>query len=711
LSAGLRGRPNGLLLAQVVAVVAVLVLAAGLAAVVLSRDGVRLAGTNSVRPDVFVVSLEPGQTACQTNVLVPKGSAGVRILVGSYGRPGPTLAATVADASGRVLRRGLASGYSDGSLAVLRFAPITQTTAGQTVCLRALGGKVALAGTADPNADNLSALRVGRRQLPADLSLQLVRSGRPSLLGMVATAFHRASLFKPGWVGAWTYYALVVFAIALVIAGAAVLVLLDRFRSPVFAAGAAVAVIAFGNAFVWSLVTPPFQPPDEVAHYAYAESIVERGDLPSTSPTGGGAGSYTLGTAIAVQRTAVGVVQNRYGRPPWTKLQERELDRTEDALGSHRDDGGGGYTTVASYSPVYYGLEAIPYLAARDTGLFTRLWVMRLLSALMVAAAALFSFLFAREMAPTVPWVGPAAGLAAAFEPMVGFMGGAVNNDALVILLASAELYLLARALRVILTPGLAVAIGAVLGLGIAVKPSMLALAPVAIGVLAWVLWRSGFTTPWMARLAGAALAGAAVVLGLRYAFFSRHEAIGAAVNPHEHVRSFSLGDFLSYVWQWYLPPLPFMHDRFAGTPPVYDVYFKGFWADFGHVDTTFGAWVYRLLAAACMAAVGLMAVALYRARATLTRIVPRVAFGLVVVAGFALLVNLRAYLALIQENAPFAQGRYLLPAIAVFGLAVAGTALAFGRRRGIVAATALVTALGAVNLFSLGLVVSRFYT
>lgn len=45
-----------------------------------------------------------------------------------------------------------------------------------------------------------------------------------------------------------------------------------------------------------------------------------------------------------------------------------------------------------------------------------------------------------------------------------------------------------------------------------------------------------------------------------------------------------------------------------------------------------------------------------------------------------------------------------------MFGLAAAGAALAFGRRRGLVAATALVAAMAALDAFSLALVVVRYY-
>jgi 4-amino-4-deoxy-L-arabinose transferase-like glycosyltransferase len=345
---------------------------------------------------------------------------------------------------------------------------------------------------------------------------------------------------------------------------------------------------------------------------------------------------------------------------------------------------------------------------------FTKLWLLRLVSALMIAGSAAFAFRFAREILPSVPWAAPVTGLAVALEPMLAFVGGAVNNDGVLILLATAELYLLARALKRGLDLRLAVAIGIMLGVGIAAKPNMYALAPVAAMVVAWALWqagRSGASRSALARVGVVALGAIGLVLALRYAFFARGEAIAGAFHQDPTSRPFSLNDFLSYTWQWYLPPLPFMEDRFAGAPPAYDVFFKGFWANFGHLDTKFAPWVYQLLFAASAAGASMIVVAGVRCRDSVREWLPPALLGLTAVVGFALMINLRSYLALIQQNVPFAQGRYLLPAVAVFGVAVAAAAMGFGRRWAPVAGVAFVAAIGAFNLFSLGLVLSRFYT
>ena len=45
--------------------------------------------------------------------------------------------------------------------------------------------------------------------------------------------------------------------------------------------GATLFAIAVVNFACWALITPAFQAPDEVDHFAYTQSLVERGEAPS----------------------------------------------------------------------------------------------------------------------------------------------------------------------------------------------------------------------------------------------------------------------------------------------------------------------------------------------------------------------------------------------------------------------------------------------
>ena len=73
---------------------------------------------------------------------------------------------------------------------------------------------------------------------------------------------------------------------------------------------------------------------------------------------------------------------------------------------------------------------------------------MRLTSALIGALTVVFAFLLARELAPGRPWLAVLAALLVAYEPMYGFISGAVNNDVGVNAGAAALELLLIRMLR-----------------------------------------------------------------------------------------------------------------------------------------------------------------------------------------------------------------------------------------------------------------------
>ena len=701
--------------AQRWAAATVLALALVLAAIALARSQPRLAGTTNVGAQRVVALVVPGRTVCQRDLVAPAGTAGARVTVRTAGKP-PPLRVTL-EAPGARLRAGSVAGYPSGSSPLVRFRPLGKTIEGARVCVRVDRGRVGLAG--GPSAGH--SLLVGGHPRSAQVQVALVRAGSESLLGVVPAAFHRAALFRPGFVGPWTYWLLAALTLALVVA-CPLLLLRWRARPPAGLTRAALILAAFGflNAAVWSLVTPAFQPPDEAAHYAYVASLVERGRVPSTERIRGET-PYTGEEQEAVDRTAVGVVQNPAGRPPWTELQEQQVADAIADLGSRARAGGGGLTAASAYPPSYYALEAVPYAAGRDSTIWTRIWLMRLLSALMAAGSVALAFLFVREMLPSVPWAAPAAALAVACEPMFAFIGGAVNNDSLLILLATALLYLLARVLQRGLDVRLALATGLVLGLGIAAKPHMYAFLPLAVATLGYAAWRQRSGARALGLQAVAFVAPLAALVVLRYVtaglpLFDEGAGIeGATLRGTGQGEPFSAGQFASYLWQWFLPHLGFMTDwfPFLAGPPVYRVFFVGFWADFGHLDTKFPGWVYVLLLVASVAALGAAAAVVWRERARLGQIWPRLALAALAVVGLALLVILRSYLARIGNGLPqaFAQGRYLLPVVAIFGLTLAVAALAAGRERGIVVATAFVTALAALNAFALGLVVVRFFT
>src|SRR5215212_419764 len=75
-------------------------------AVVLAQAGTRQAGTNSILEIAQAAQLRPGERHCQPGETVPKDAAGLRLLVGTYGKPVPELRVAVRDPDGGLLTRG-----------------------------------------------------------------------------------------------------------------------------------------------------------------------------------------------------------------------------------------------------------------------------------------------------------------------------------------------------------------------------------------------------------------------------------------------------------------------------------------------------------------------------------------------------------------------------------------------------------------------------
>ena len=132
------------------------------------------------------------------------------------------------------------------------------------------------------------------------------------------------------------------------------------------------------------------------------------------------------------------------GRPTWYAHDVRGLHRRLAHL--DRRPGSVGPSAINN-PPLYYALDAVPYELGRSAYFFDTLLLMRLLAALLAAVTVAFTFLFVREVLPSQPWAARVGALAVAFQPMFGFMSGAVNNDMGVNAGGAVLIYLLVRAL------------------------------------------------------------------------------------------------------------------------------------------------------------------------------------------------------------------------------------------------------------------------
>ena len=267
----------------------------------------------------------------------------------------------------------------------------------------------------------------------------------------------------------------------------------------------ACAAVALLNGLAWSLITPPFQVPDENAHYAYVQELAERGKLPRAAAPEGFFSPAEDGTLGAIGFYLI------IGRPhdpaPFSTIQQQGVEKVEHL--HLRTTGSGSAFTATNNPPLYYAIQTVPYKLAGAAGgsVLDRLAAMRIVSVLMAAVTVLLVYLFLSELLPGSPLACCAGTLVAALQPLFAFISSGVNNDALLYLTATGVLWGIARVFKRGLTPANGAILGAFLGIGLLAKLTLLAFVPAVAAAVAILLWR-GLRRRQPGVLAGAGLGG-----------------------------------------------------------------------------------------------------------------------------------------------------------------------------------------------------------
>jgi 4-amino-4-deoxy-L-arabinose transferase-like glycosyltransferase len=474
----------------------------------------------------------------------------------------------------------------------------------------------------------------------------------------------------------------------------------------------ACAILATVNAVVWALITPSFQVPDEPQHVAYVQYVAETGQLPHLRP----GAVFSEEEAVAFGRAHVnGVIGNPRGRPPWTAPEDAAIER---ALARHPGRvSQGGLTGVANNPPLYYLVQAAAYRAAGGD-FWARLFVMRLVSAVMLGGACLFTFAFLRELLPRAPEVWAVGTLAAGLAPVCGFVGGSANNDVGLALAAAATLWALARTFARGLDWRAGALVGVCFGLGVITKANMIGLAP-GLLVAAAVLLKRQWHRARRDALQGTAAAAAAIalpvvlyVIGLQLLWdrpLWRGSValgdVGVASAPATHA---SFRELLSYLWQFYLPRLPGMtyKPHFYG---LWDAWFTGWIGRFGWLDASFPNWVYTVAGIVWGGLLVLFARGVWRARRALAQRRGEVATYVALAAGLLVLIGVQGYRYHADTGLIFEQARYLLPLLGLYAAFIAVTLLGAGRRMLPTVGVAVVSLTLVLDLAGLVLTLGRF--
>ena len=302
----------------------------------------------------------------------------------------------------------------------------------------------------------------------------------------------------------------------------------------------------------YAAITPPWQAPDEPAHYNYIRYLAQQPDFPEL-------------TARCYDQTYLN--QLRFHKfPP-------ELSVANICYEFHQP-------------PLYYILSE-PFFVLGD-GL---LLAARLVSVLLGAGVVTITYFISSTIFPEQPTISLGAMAFVAFVPMHVAILASVNNDALAELIFAAILLVLVRRLRRTDAPTLGqnAALGILLGLALITKMTIYIAVPLTALVLLISAVQNGFTWQNLV-LPAAAVFGIALLIALPWyirnaMLYSNLDILGLGRHDDVVVGQLRTGEFISEVG------LVAYAQTFATTT------FHSFWGQFGWMAVPMDGRTYRLLA------------------------------------------------------------------------------------------------------------------
>lgn len=680
-------------------------------------------GTNSVEAYTYIAATPAREPMCVPGLWIPAGTGRIQLQLVSRTTTRPAMQMTLhlGGGSSQTIHSALpatavaASRVSTAAFAIPRLAsrPAERPA---SLCVTA-GDLVNWAGTPLTTVPSPSPPSVAGHPIVGRIAVWYLppAGSQSSYLARIGAILERASLFRPSPVGPWLYV-LILFVLlpGLALVSVRRLALAVAGEGSMRRTAAWLYVIAALNFACWALITPPFQAPDEVDHFAYTQSLVQRGEAPSRNP-GSPLARWSSAENLALEDESF-FTDHQIGdsRVPWSAHQQ-DYYRAQAAAHPSASDGGGN-ETAATAGAIYYAALAPAYMLASSSP-FSQLTLMRLTSALIGALTVVFAFLMARELAPGRPWLGVLAALLVAYQPMYGFISGAVNNDVGVNAGAAALELLLIMMLRRGLTLRLGLLTGGLLIALPIVKGTAYSLYPVAAIALLATLWRHHRRDqiPGWAVFVVAALAVRELAVALGGVFRSTASGgAGSPVGPGSATGAVSealahpLG-YLAYLWEVLLPRLSFMAPHFETTNPGFVIFVERGWGAFGWYDVFFSRGVYEVIRAAMIVVPILGLVAIWRewsfVRAHALDFLVLALMPIAVFAGFEAAFYTTGVRPLIAEF-----GRYEFPAIAALAVLVVASLHAFGRRLIVFAGAGLLVAMIALSFSGQLVTLTGFY-
>jgi 4-amino-4-deoxy-L-arabinose transferase-like glycosyltransferase len=374
---------------------------------------------------------------------------------------------------------------------------------------------------------------------------------------------------------------------------------------------------------LYSTITPLWEAPDEIGHFAYIQHLLESGRLPEQQP---------------------GVVNHAHHPPLYYLIASRfaALADLDDPTGAFRPNPKFGWTSEdeANISR-HHTDETFPY-----HGLSLAAHLARATSILMGTMTILLIVILGWQIFPEHRQVGLLAGALVAFNPQFLFITSAINNDALLALATTGILWQTIRMREKTDRPGQWLLLGLWIAVALLTKLSSIALVVVVGAFLLFDAWRR---RNWRPLVRGALVAGSVVVLLTGWWFVRNQLLYGDPLGW----RLFAQIDAANFR----TGPLTLTDfTRFLNTQ------FRSFWGVFGWMNVIPADWFYLL--AALLVLTGLAGLVLLVVRGKWHRMHHNQRLDLALLAAAILAQQLYLFRAINTFNASWYQGRYLFPVV-----------------------------------------------
>jgi len=400
----------------------------------------------------------------------------------------------------------------------------------------------------------------------------------------------------------------------------------------VYALRAAIPVLFAILGALYSVVTPLWEAPDEVGHWAYIDTLLRRGRLPILQPD----------------------VQDEAHQPPlYYALAAIPASFADlgDRTGAFRVNPdfvwagqGGDAANIAQHGTA----ETFPY-----RGVALGVHLARLVSVLCGAVTVGLAGRLARTVFPLRPGLALLVPLAIALNPMFVYLHGSVNNDALLITLSTVCLHWLVRILEEPERVRWWTQVGVILALGLLTKLSIAVTGALAVAVLVASAVRSRSVAVF---IIGAWRMAVPIAL-LSGWWFIR--------NAYEYGDALAWGAFR----ETFASVLRSQPLTWRDVVSFFSVQWRSFWGVFGWMTVVPPAAYHALYSLVSL--LGLGGCGIIVARRTYRLWPERAKRGTVVLLGVLLLQEAYLLAAIFRFDASWYQGRYLFPIIAALAFAL----------------------------------------